>query len=66
MRLRKNAKIELIKKVPLFSSCTKRELEAIAAQADQLTLPEGKALTKEGDLERRGELGGTRIRAFPP
>ena len=48
MALRKNAKIELIKSVPLFSGCTKKELEAISAQADELTVPAGKALTKEG------------------
>jgi CRP/FNR family cyclic AMP-dependent transcriptional regulator len=52
MRLRKNAKIELIKRVPLFSSCSKKELEAIAAQADELNLPAGKALTKQGDRGR--------------
>lgn len=52
MQLRKNAKIELIKGVPLFSSCSKKELEAIAAQADQLTVPKGKALTKEGQRGR--------------
>jgi len=48
MALRKNAKIELIKSVPLFSSCSKKELEAIAAQADELVVPKGKVLTKEG------------------
>jgi CRP/FNR family cyclic AMP-dependent transcriptional regulator len=48
MALRKNAKIELIKGVPLFSSCSKKELEAIAAQADELGVPAGKTLTKEG------------------
>jgi CRP-like cAMP-binding protein len=48
MALRKNAKIELIKSVPLFSSCSKKELEAIAAQADELGVPAGKTLTKEG------------------
>jgi CRP-like cAMP-binding protein len=48
MALRKNAKIELIKTVPLFSSCSKKELEAIAAQADELGVPAGKTLTKEG------------------
>ena len=52
MALRKNAKIDLIKSVPLFSSCTKKELEAIAAQADELTLPAGKTLTKQGDRGR--------------
>jgi CRP/FNR family cyclic AMP-dependent transcriptional regulator len=52
MRLRKNAKIDLIKSVPLFSSCSKKELDAIAAQADELTLPAGKTLTKQGDRGR--------------
>lgn len=52
MPLRKNAKIELIKGVPLFSSCSKKELEAIAAQADELVVPAGKTLTKEGDRGR--------------
>jgi CRP/FNR family cyclic AMP-dependent transcriptional regulator len=52
MRLRKNAKINLIKSVTLFSSCSKKELEAIASQADELTLPAGKTLTKQGDRGR--------------
>jgi CRP/FNR family cyclic AMP-dependent transcriptional regulator len=52
MRLRKNAKIDLIKSVPLFSSCSKNELGAIASQADELTLPAGKTLTKQGDRGR--------------
>src|SRR5882757_4437648 len=33
--LRKNAKLELIKRVPLFGGCSKRELEEIAAIADE-------------------------------
>jgi CRP-like cAMP-binding protein len=52
MPLRKNAKIELIKGVPLFSSCSKKELAAIAAQADELVVPAGKTLTKEGGRGR--------------
>jgi CRP/FNR family cyclic AMP-dependent transcriptional regulator len=52
MALRKNAKVKLIKSVPLFSSCSKKELEAIASQADELTLPAGKTLTKQGDRGR--------------
>jgi CRP-like cAMP-binding protein len=46
--LRKNAKIELIKNVPLFSRCSKKELAAVAAEADELVLPEGRALTTQG------------------
>jgi CRP/FNR family cyclic AMP-dependent transcriptional regulator len=48
MALRKNAKVKLIKSVPLFSSCSKKELEAIASQADELVVPAGKTLTKQG------------------
>ena len=48
MRLHKNAKIELLKGVPLFSRCTKKELEAIAAESDELFLPEGSELTRQG------------------
>jgi CRP-like cAMP-binding protein len=46
--LRKNAKIELLKRVPLFSSCSQRELGAIAALADELYLPAARNLTREG------------------
>jgi CRP/FNR family transcriptional regulator, cyclic AMP receptor protein len=48
MRLHKNAKIDLLKRVPLFSRCTKKELEAIAAESDELFLPEGSELTRQG------------------
>lgn len=46
--LRKNAKIELIKRAPLFSHCTKKELAAVASEADELMLPQGRTLTKQG------------------
>jgi CRP/FNR family cyclic AMP-dependent transcriptional regulator len=46
--LRKNAKLELIKRVPLFSGCSKRELGEIAGIADELGIDEGTELTREG------------------
>jgi CRP/FNR family transcriptional regulator, cyclic AMP receptor protein len=46
--LRKNAKIELLKRVPLFERCSKRELEQIAALADELDLPDARDLTSQG------------------
>ncbi len=52
MRLRKSAKEELIKSVPLFSHCTRGELSALAAEADELTVPEGKELTRQGERGR--------------
>lgn len=48
MRLRKDAKIELIRRVPLFSRCTRKELAVLAAEADELTLRAGTMLTKQG------------------
>jgi CRP-like cAMP-binding protein len=46
--LRKNAKIELLKRVPLFERCSSRELGQIAALADELDLPAARTLTSEG------------------
>jgi CRP-like cAMP-binding protein len=46
--LRKNAKIELLKRVPLFERCSQRELGQIAMLADELDLPSARDLTREG------------------
>jgi CRP/FNR family cyclic AMP-dependent transcriptional regulator len=46
--LRKNAKIELLKRVPLFERCSQKELGLIAALADELHLPDARNLTSEG------------------
>ena len=50
MRLRKDAKIERLRTVPLFAHCSKKELSQIATLADELDLPEGRELTHEGSL----------------
>ena len=50
--LRKDAKIELIRKVPLFEACSKRELREVASVADEIMLREGTTLTKEGATGR--------------
>ncbi len=52
MRLRKNAKVELIKGVPLFSQLGRGELDEVAAIADEIDLGEGKELTVEGQPGR--------------
>jgi CRP/FNR family cyclic AMP-dependent transcriptional regulator len=49
MRLGQDAKIQTIKKVPLFGHCTKDELAAVARLADEIDLPDGKVLTKQGE-----------------
>ena len=46
--LRRDAKIELLKKVPLFAGCSKNELRQLAKIADELDLREGTVLTREG------------------
>jgi CRP/FNR family transcriptional regulator, cyclic AMP receptor protein len=48
MALRRNAKVNLLKSVPLFEHCSKSELAAIAAEADELDVPAGRSLTVEG------------------
>jgi CRP-like cAMP-binding protein len=50
--LRKNAKVELIKQVPLFSHCSKKELGMVAQIADEIDLSAGKTLMREGDRGR--------------
>jgi CRP/FNR family cyclic AMP-dependent transcriptional regulator len=48
VRLGRNAKIELLKRVPLFAGCSKRELKELALNADEAYFREGTALTREG------------------
>jgi len=46
--LRKDAKIELLKNVPLFSHCNKKQLASIASLADLISVPPGTQLITEG------------------
>jgi CRP-like cAMP-binding protein len=48
VELRKNAKLGLLKRVPLFAQLSKRDLEEVAKITDELDFREGKVLTKEG------------------
>jgi CRP-like cAMP-binding protein len=50
--LHRNTKIDLIRRAPLFSNCSKKELEAIAGIADEIDLPKGKTLIREGERGR--------------
>ncbi len=52
MPLRKDAKIEVLRRTPLFSGCSKGELAAIAAIADEVEISEGKAFIREGERGR--------------
>jgi CRP-like cAMP-binding protein len=74
--LHRNAKVDVLRRVPLFAACSKRQLEAIASIADELDLPEGKVLIREGErgreffvlIEGTAEVsqGGTVIRELGP
>jgi CRP-like cAMP-binding protein len=52
MALGRNAKIDHIRGVPLFARCTRAEVAEVAKIADEIDIPEGKALTREGDRGR--------------
>ena len=50
--LRKDAKVELMRRVPLFAACSKRELAEIASIADELRFDSGRTLIEEGKRGR--------------
>jgi CRP/FNR family transcriptional regulator, cyclic AMP receptor protein len=52
MQLHRNQKVDAIKSVPLFTKLSKQGLQEVASVADEIDLPEGKALTKEGERGR--------------
>jgi CRP-like cAMP-binding protein len=52
VRAGKSTKVDLIKKVPLFSKLSGAALREVASVADEMDLPEGKTLTKEGERGR--------------
>ena len=52
MALRANAKLDLIKRTPLFEHCSKKDLQHIAGIADEIDLRAGKVLIREGERGR--------------
>ena len=50
--LRKNAKVDLLSKVPLFAGLSKSQLGQLATVADEIDFPAGKVLIHEGDSGR--------------
>ncbi len=52
MKFDKDAKADAIAHVPLFARCSRNELRTIAQLADEIDLPAGKVLTKEGTRGR--------------
>jgi CRP-like cAMP-binding protein len=76
MGLGRNAKVELIRGVPLFSRCSKKELAEVAKLADEIDFRAGKVLIREGAAGREffvlvdGSVdvhrGGKRVRTMGP
>jgi CRP-like cAMP-binding protein len=52
VRLSRSHKVDLLRKIPLFGACSRKELEAIARVADELALPEGRVLMRQGERGR--------------
>jgi CRP/FNR family cyclic AMP-dependent transcriptional regulator len=48
VRLGRNQKVDLIRQAPLFSRCSRKQLDEIAQLADEIDLREGKEMTREG------------------
>jgi CRP-like cAMP-binding protein len=51
-RLGKDQKVDLIRRVPLFARCNRKELAEIASHADEIDLPQGKTLIRQGERGR--------------
>jgi CRP-like cAMP-binding protein len=47
--LGRDAKLDLLRSIPLFSDCSRRELREIALVADEIAVPSGTELTREGE-----------------
>ena len=48
MALGRNTKIELLRRVPLFAGCSKKELRELASRTDEIDLRDGYVLMREG------------------
>ena len=49
MALQKNAKIELLRRIPLFAQCSKSDLQRIARIAEEIDFEAGTLLMREGE-----------------
>jgi CRP/FNR family transcriptional regulator, cyclic AMP receptor protein len=52
LRRGRRSKADLLRNVPLFSTCTKRELARIAALVDEVEASKGKVIVRQGDPGR--------------
>lgn len=62
----RDKKIEHLEDVPIFQTCTRRQLLAVARISDVIEVPAGKTLAQEGELGNEFYLilqGGARVEA---
>ena len=52
MRIQRTAEVELLRGLPVFSGCTHEELQALAAEADELIVEGGTTLISQGEHGR--------------
>lgn len=52
MQISRRSKTQFLKSLPLFAGCSRAELEAIAGVTDEVRLPAGRTLMREGDTGR--------------
>lgn len=52
MRLRKDSKRELLKSIPIFAHCSRKELDALSSEFDEIDVPAGRVLTTQGEPGR--------------
>jgi CRP/FNR family transcriptional regulator, cyclic AMP receptor protein len=51
-RRSRDAKVKLLRGVSLFSACSNRELTRVASLADEIEVPEGRVLIRQGERGR--------------
>ena len=52
VRLSRRSKVDLLRAIPMFADCSRAELEAVSRVADELRLPAGRVLMRQGDPGR--------------
>lgn len=50
------AQLESLKNVPLFSACSKKELEKVARAVDEITMTEGSMVVDQGEMGREAYI----------
>jgi CRP-like cAMP-binding protein len=48
VRLSRRTKVDLLRRIPLFAGCSRAELETVSLVADELRLPAGRVLMRQG------------------